>query len=31
MGANASGKTGLALELARRLGGELIYADSRQL
>lgn len=31
MGANASGKTALALELARRVGGgEIISADSRQ-
>ncbi len=31
MGANASGNTGLALELARRLGGEVLSADSRQV
>lgn len=31
MGANASGKTGIALELARRLGGEIISADSKQV
>ena len=30
MGANASGKTEIALELARRLGGEIISSDSRQ-
>ncbi|OGR66961.1 MAG: tRNA (adenosine(37)-N6)-dimethylallyltransferase MiaA [Elusimicrobia bacterium GWC2_61_19] len=30
MGANASGKTEIALELARRLGGEIISADSKQ-
>ncbi|OGR81647.1 MAG: tRNA (adenosine(37)-N6)-dimethylallyltransferase MiaA [Elusimicrobia bacterium GWC2_64_44] len=30
MGANASGKTDLALELARRLGGEIVSADSKQ-
>ena len=31
MGANASGKTELALELARRLDGEIISADSKQI
>ncbi len=31
MGANASGKTEIALELARRLGGEIISADSKQI
>lgn len=30
MGANASGKTEIALELARRLGGEIISSDSKQ-
>ena len=30
MGANASGKTEIALELARRTGGEIISADSKQ-
>ncbi len=30
MGATATGKTALAVELARRLGGELVNADSRQ-
>jgi tRNA dimethylallyltransferase len=30
MGANASGKTEIALEIARRLGGEIISADSKQ-
>jgi tRNA dimethylallyltransferase len=30
MGANASGKTEIALELARKLGGEIISADSKQ-
>lgn len=30
MGANASGKTEIALELARRLGGEIVSADSKQ-
>ena len=30
MGANASGKTEIALELARRLGGEILSADSKQ-
>ncbi len=30
MGANASGKTEIAVELARRLGGEIISADSKQ-
>ena len=30
MGANASGKTEIALELARRLGGEIISVDSKQ-
>lgn len=31
MGANASGKTGLALEIARKIGGEIISADSKQI
>lgn len=31
MGANASGKTALALALARKLGGEIISADSKQV
>ncbi len=31
MGANASGKTEIALELARVLGGEIISADSKQV
>lgn len=31
MGANASGKTELALELARRVNGEIISADSKQI
>ena len=31
MGANASGKTEIALELARRTGGEIISADSKQI
>jgi tRNA dimethylallyltransferase len=31
MGANASGKTGLALELAKRTDGEVISADSKQI
>ena len=31
MGANASGKTEIALELARRLGGEIISSDSKQV
>jgi len=31
MGANASGKTEIALHLARRLGGEIISADSKQV
>lgn len=31
MGANASGKTALALALARKLGGEVISADSKQV
>lgn len=31
MGANASGKTGLALEIAKRIGGEIISADSKQI
>lgn len=31
VGPTASGKTGLAVELARRLGGEIISADSRQV
>lgn len=30
MGANASGKTDIALELARRLGGEILSVDSKQ-
>jgi len=30
-GANASGKTGIALELARRLFGEIVSADSKQV
>lgn len=30
-GPTASGKTGLAIELARRLGGEIVSADSQQL
>lgn len=30
MGANASGKTEIALELARKLGGEILSADSKQ-
>ncbi|MCM2268317.1 MAG: tRNA (adenosine(37)-N6)-dimethylallyltransferase MiaA [Elusimicrobiales bacterium] len=30
MGANASGKTEIALELARQVGGEIISADSKQ-
>ena len=30
-GATASGKTALAVELAQRLGGEIISADSRQI
>lgn len=30
-GPTASGKTGLAVELARRLGGEIVAADSQQL
>lgn len=31
MGANASGKTEIALQLARELGGEIISADSKQV
>lgn len=31
VGATATGKTTLAIELARRLGGEIISADSRQI
>lgn len=31
LGPTASGKTGLALDLAKRFGGELINADSRQI
>lgn len=31
MGANASGKTEIALELARQVGGEIISADSKQV
>lgn len=31
MGPTASGKTGLAVRLARRIGGEIISADSRQV
>ncbi|HJV36601.1 MAG TPA: tRNA (adenosine(37)-N6)-dimethylallyltransferase MiaA [Geomonas sp.] len=31
LGVTASGKTGLGVELARRLGGEIISADSRQV
>jgi len=31
MGANASGKTEIALELARQAGGEIISADSKQV
>jgi tRNA dimethylallyltransferase len=31
MGANASGKTGLALELAKKIGGEIISSDSKQI
>ena len=31
MGANASGKTEIALELARRAGGEIISVDSKQI
>ncbi len=31
MGANASGKTGLAIELAKRTDGEIISADSKQI
>jgi len=31
MGANASGKTEIAIELARRLGGEIISSDSKQI
>ncbi|TAK64841.1 MAG: tRNA (adenosine(37)-N6)-dimethylallyltransferase MiaA [Dehalococcoidia bacterium] len=31
VGATATGKTALAVELARRLGGEIVNADSRQV
>jgi tRNA dimethylallyltransferase len=31
LGATASGKTGLAIRLARRIGGEILSADSRQV
>ncbi len=31
LGPTVSGKTGLAVELARRIGGEIISADSRQV
>ena len=31
MGTNASGKSGLGVELARRYGGEVVSADSRQV
>lgn len=31
LGPTASGKTGLAVKLARRMGGEIISADSRQV
>ena len=31
MGTNASGKSGLGIELARRYGGEVVSADSRQV
>ena len=31
VGPTATGKTGLGLELARMLGGEIISADSRQV
>ncbi len=31
IGPTASGKTRLSLELARRLGGEIISVDSRQV
>ena len=31
LGPTASGKTGLAVGLARRIGGEIISADSRQV
>lgn len=31
MGANASGKTDLALAIARKIGGEIISADSKQI
>ena len=31
MGANASGKTGLAVALAKKIGGEIISADSKQV
>lgn len=30
-GTNASGKSGLGVELARRYGGEIVSADSRQV
>ena len=30
-GTNASGKSGLGVELARRFGGEIVSADSRQV
>ena len=31
MGTNASGKSGLGIELAARYGGEVVSADSRQV
>jgi tRNA dimethylallyltransferase len=31
LGPTASGKTGLAVRLARRIGGEILSADSRQV
>lgn len=31
MGANASGKTGLAIRIAKEIGGEIISADSKQI
>src|SRR6478672_8912939 len=31
VGTNASGKSALGVELARRLGGEVVSADSRQV
>ncbi|MBR4334337.1 MAG: tRNA dimethylallyltransferase, partial [Clostridia bacterium] len=31
MGTNASGKSGLGVELALRYGGEIVSADSRQV